>query len=86
MDLLKFQGARYVAIKPNEATHDQKLLLKFAETHDYITFDMIQKKLGWRDIRIIRMVEYLSDQGRVRKADSYKEGARFYFVQLPNGI
>lgn len=81
-EIFKFNGIQYVGLKPGELTHDIIDLLKFAEENEFITPDMIQTHLGWRDVRLSRMLEYLIRQNRVRKGESYKTGTRYYFINL----
>ncbi len=81
-DIMKHDGLMYVALKPSEVTQDTVHLLDFAKKNKYITVDMIQANLNWRDVRIHRILDYLVEKRRVRKGESYKTGTRYYFINI----
>lgn len=79
-DSFKFEKQRYFAIKRAEMVDDKQHLIALAQLHPYLTMDIIQASTHWTDLRIKLMLDYLIEEDRVRTDDSYRTGARYYFV------
>ena len=82
VELVKHAGMNYVGVPVAELNADKQVLLNFAKTHEFVTMDMIQAETGWKDVRILRIMENLTITKRIRKESTYKDGVRYYFIQL----
>ena len=81
-DLVEENRVFYLAIKPSENSTDIHQILNFSKNMQFITVDTIQEKLGWSDLRIKRIMEYLVNTSRCRKSTSYRKGIRYYFFSI----
>ncbi len=83
-NLIEENRVIYLAIKPSENSTDIQQILNFSKNKQFLTLDMIQGKLGWPDLRIKRIMEYLVNINRCRKSSSYRKGIRYYFLSKTN--
>ena len=79
-DKIKENGISYLALKPAEIACDQLEILTIGKQHPYLTVDIIQNRLKWQELRILRTLEYLLKQGRCRIDENYRTGNRYYFI------
>ena len=81
-DNIKFHGGTYLCLNPSENSEDVQQILRFSKTMPHLTVDQIQLELGWNEVRITRILEFLVKEGRVRIENSFRTGVKYYFVHL----
>ncbi len=79
-DKIKENGITFLSLKAAEVTCDQIEILNIGKQFPYLTVDIIQNRLKWQELRILRTLEYLLKQRRCRKDENYRTGDRYYFL------
>jgi hypothetical protein len=82
LDLFKIDKTFYIALKPIECTTDKQIILTYAKNHAYITVEELQTTLGWNEIRIQRLLNYLLSIEACRKETTFRSGIRYYFQNV----
>lgn len=77
-DRIKDDGDTFIALKPQECLGDITQIVSHSSNISYVTKDFLQSTLNWSDLRIERILEYLTKEGRCRVEDSFRTGTRYY--------
>ncbi|UYP48480.1 hypothetical protein NEF87_004765 [Candidatus Lokiarchaeum ossiferum] len=77
-DRIKDDGDTIVALKPQECLNDITQIVRHSSNTSYVTKDFLQSTLHWSDLRIERILDYLTKEGRCRVEDSFRTGTRYY--------
>ncbi|MBD3187968.1 hypothetical protein GF325_14115 [Candidatus Bathyarchaeota archaeon] len=80
VQLYEHGGIMFLALSEQECTTDQATILELAKGRDYLGMVEIRAVTGWKDARIVRVMDFLVERNACRKSSTYKDGMRFYFT------
>jgi len=71
----------YVLLHLSEKSQDLKTFFEFAKSKEYFLENQIISELGWIEIRIHRIIDYLLSKSLIRKENAYRTGLRYYLIK-----